>query len=174
MRRVSGYWRGFAPLLAAIVLFVLSGPAHSDPPVSDGRVPLPVLAKAKGKSCVMPTEWMRRNHMNLLLHERDLTTHEGIRIKGRSMEDCVECHVQKEANGQWPAVTSRKFFCTSCHVYAAVKIDCFECHASHPETAAPGTGPGGGDPLRAVTGTALAAGDLTPMPVSDARGGISQ
>lgn len=174
MRRVSGYWRGFVSLLAAVILLVLAGPARSAPPVSDGRVPLPVLSKAKGKSCVMPTQWMRRNHMKLLLHERDLTTHEGIRIKERSMEDCLDCHVQKEANGQWPAVTSKKFFCNSCHTYAAVKIDCFECHASHPEVAAPGTGPGGGDPLRAQSGAALAVGDLTPMPVPDAPGGISQ
>ena len=28
-------------------------------------------------------------------------------------------------------------FCVSCHSYAAVKIDCFECHASKPRTAPP-------------------------------------
>ncbi len=27
-------------------------------------------------------------------------------------------------------------FCQSCHVYAAVKIDCFECHTNKPDTKA--------------------------------------
>jgi hypothetical protein len=32
-------------------------------------------------------------------------------------------------------VSSPQHFCRSCHDYAAVKVDCFECHASRPEAA---------------------------------------
>jgi hypothetical protein len=31
---------------------------------------------------------------------------------------------------------ARTDFCVSCHAYAAVKIDCFECHASKPKQTA--------------------------------------
>ena len=172
--------RGFAPLLAAVlgVLLFAWGPAQADQPAGAGRVPLPVLPKAKGKQCVKPIEWMRHNHMKLLFHERELTVHEGVFIKGRSMEDCIACHVQREPNGQWPKPNSKKFFCEACHSYAAVKIDCFECHASHPVKAPPGVGPNGGNPLQADT-KSVPAGDLgprelTPMPVSPDAGGGSQ
>lgn len=170
--------RGFAPLLAAaLAVFLFTwGPARADQPAGAGRVPLPVLPKAKGKQCVKPTEWMRHNHMKLLFHERQLTVHEGVFIKGRSMEDCIACHVQREPNGQWPKPNSKKFFCEACHAYAAVKIDCFECHASHPVKAPPGVGPNGGNPLQADTKPVpagdLGAQELTPMPISPgARGG---
>ncbi len=182
MTGTSGHRRGFAPLLAAALAMLLFAwsPARADQPAGAGRVPLPVLPKATGKHCVKPTEWMRHNHMKLLFHERDLTVYKGEFIKGRSIEDCIACHVHREPNGQWPKPTSTKFFCETCHAYAAVKIDCFECHAAHPVKAPPGVGPNGGNPLPAdakpvpVGDPGAGAHELTPMPVSPGAGGGSK
>jgi hypothetical protein len=33
-------------------------------------------------------------------------------------------------------VTAQGQFCQGCHAYTAVKIDCFSCHASVPESLA--------------------------------------
>lgn len=180
MTGTFGLRLGWIPLLAvALVALLFSwGSVQADQAAGNSDVPLPVLPKAKGKHCVMPTEWMRKNHMKLLYHERWMTVHEGVIIKGRSMENCISCHVQREADGQWPKPTSKKFFCEACHAYTGVKIDCFECHASHPVKAPPGVGPNGGNPLqadaRSATGNALTARELTPMPVAADAGGGTQ
>ena len=96
------------------------------------RVPLPNPPRGKGEHCVRPTEEMRMNHMKYLLHQRDLTMHEGIRTKTFSLKNCIECHVSKDANDQYIAINAPGQFCQDCHSYAGVKIDCFECHATHP------------------------------------------
>ena len=67
---------------------------------------------------------MRRNHMEYLLHQRDRTMHEGFRDPRFSLKQCVECHAGRESG----SVLGKEGFCASCHAYAAVKIDCFECH----------------------------------------------
>ena len=41
-------------------------------------IPRPDVAEAEGK-CVEPTDVMRRDHMEFILHQRDETVHEGIR-----------------------------------------------------------------------------------------------
>jgi len=85
---------------------------------------------------------MLRNHMELLKHHRDRTVHEGVRTTQHSLANCVNCH----ASPQTGRVTgSRDAFCESCHRYAAVKLDCFECHtdrqaAGLAANVAPGTG----------------------------------
>lgn len=94
---------------------------------------LPQIPQAvKGTKCVRPTEDMRRNHMKYLLHHRDLTMHEGIRTQKYDLRECLSCHVQKAADGAQIHVDSSKHFCNSCHTYAGVKIDCFECHSDQP------------------------------------------
>lgn len=94
--------------------------------------PKPVVEKAvKGEQCVEPTEYMRRNHMKLLTHQRDETVHEGIRTKKYSLKECINCHASQKTG----SVTAAKDnFCVSCHTYAAVKIDCFDCHSSKPQS----------------------------------------
>jgi hypothetical protein len=130
------------PLLVAGAL-VAALPASGEEPrqpgntmvaaAEEGRVPLPSLAKAKGEQCVEPTEDMRRNHMKYLLHHRDRTMHEGIRTKQHSLKGCIECHAVPGPDDQPVSIKSRDHFCSGCHSYAAVKIDCWECHASQPE-----------------------------------------
>lgn len=134
MRQVArhpGIWR--ALLLAATLVFAY---AHAGPLANEtagSRVPKPVLAVAKGDKCIADSAFMRRNHMKLLLHRRDETVHAGIRGEGASLAGCVECH----ANGTPRSVVgSDEHFCQGCHSYAAVKLDCFTCHAATPREAA--------------------------------------
>lgn len=82
------------------------------------------------QDCVEPTEDMRRNHMKYILHHRDETMHEGIRTTRFSLVECINCHVSSAPDA--PRVSSKEHFCNSCHTYAAVNIDCFQCHADRP------------------------------------------
>ncbi|MGD8594206.1 MAG: hypothetical protein PVF82_15345 [Gammaproteobacteria bacterium] len=94
--------------------------------------PYPDVPKGKGDQCVEDTEFMRANHMELLLHQRDETMHRGIRTKKHSLKNCIECHVVTDENNQPVSAASPKHFCRVCHDYASVSIDCFQCHASKP------------------------------------------
>jgi predicted CXXCH cytochrome family protein len=110
----------------AIILALFSFPAVAG-------APMPDIPKAiKGKQCVEETSFMRKNHMQLLLHQRDETMYKGIRTKKHSLKNCFTCHVVKDASGQALTVKSPKHFCRQCHDYAAVQIDCFQCHRSVP------------------------------------------
>lgn len=101
--------------------------------VSASDVFQPDIPKGQGESCVADTDFMRRNHMDLLKHQRDETMLQGIRSEPYSLKDCVACHAVNGADGVPVTATSPEHFCRSCHDYAAVKIDCFECHASRAE-----------------------------------------
>jgi hypothetical protein len=90
----------------------------------------PVIPKAQGSQCVEETQFMRRNHMTLLKHQRDATMHQGIRSKAHSLRECLTCHAVPDAKGQPVSVASPDHFCNACHGYAAVQVDCFDCHAS--------------------------------------------
>ena len=124
-------------LLLAVTGQVLAGeqPAQqpAPQPQTAARTPMPSPAKGKGESCVAPVDWMRRNHMKALMHQRDQTVHEGVRGAEFSLKDCVTCHAVTGPDGRAVTVSDPKHFCRSCHDYAAVSIDCFECHASRPE-----------------------------------------
>ena len=86
-------------------------------------------AKAKSEQCVEPTPEMRKNHMNYILHQRDRTMYEGIRTKQYSLKECINCHVPENKNVNYGG---NDHFCSSCHTYTAVNIDCFQCHADTP------------------------------------------
>jgi predicted CXXCH cytochrome family protein len=101
---------------------------------------LPKPARGRGDKCVADTDWMRRNHMTVLMHQRDDTVHDGIRTKRFSLMGCIDCHAVKGADGKPVTVASPKHFCRTCHDYAAVRVDCFECHASRPEAKVATTG----------------------------------
>ena len=82
------------------------------------------------QGCVEPTAEMRTNHMEYILEQRDATVHEGIRTRQHSLQECINCHVSEADDA--PRADSDKHFCNSCHTYAAVSIDCFQCHADRP------------------------------------------
>lgn len=90
------------------------------------------VSKWKGDACVEPTPIMRREHMDFLLQQRDETMHQGIRTGRYSLKKCIECHVQKDKQGQMIPVDAEEQFCQGCHQYAAVSIDCFHCHIAIP------------------------------------------
>jgi hypothetical protein len=115
-------------MLAALA--TLAGPALGEAPAS--RVPKPSVATAGG-ACVEDTAFMRRNHMRLIQHHRDLTVREGIRTTQHSLANCVACHADPKSGR---VTGSRDAFCEGCHAYAAVKLDCFECHADRAKPAA--------------------------------------
>jgi hypothetical protein len=94
-----------------------------------------IVAAAQGDECVEPVDVMRRRHMDFLTHLRDKTVHQGIRGERHSLIDCVACHAQKDQTGAYIPINDEGQFCQSCHAYAAVRIDCFECHSSIPEAA---------------------------------------
>lgn len=94
----------------------------------------PVIEKAvKGETCVEPNDVMRKNHMKFLDHHRDETVIKGIRTKKYSLKECINCHASQETGSVAKSSTN---FCVSCHNYAAVKIDCFDCHSTKPEVTA--------------------------------------
>jgi hypothetical protein len=118
-------------LVLAVPAFVAAGSAVEQQP-GVTRTPLPAPSRGKGESCVAPVDWMRRNHMTALMHQRDKTVHEGERGAKFSLKGCIECHAVKGEDGHAVSVSDPRHFCRSCHDYAAVYIDCFECHASRP------------------------------------------
>ncbi len=92
---------------------------------ADGRVPQPVIKIENPGQCIAPADEMRRNHMNMLKHQRDKTMHEGIRGAKASLNACIDCHASKQSAS---VLGSNENFCQSCHAYAAVKLDCWDCH----------------------------------------------
>jgi hypothetical protein len=90
-------------------------------------------AKAdKLDQCVAPTAEMRRNHFEMIKHQRDLTVHHGVRANDDALAKCVDCHARKDVKGHHVPVDGEGQFCSGCHAYVAVQISCFSCHASVP------------------------------------------
>ena len=116
-------------ILVAGLLLGMVMPGQAD----DSLLPDIPVAQARyseTQGCVEPTADMRKNHMKYILHQRDETMHEGIRTKQYSLVECINCHVSESPDA--PRVSSEEHFCNSCHTYAAVNIDCFQCHADRP------------------------------------------
>ena len=124
--------------LIMLIISLLLGvhtPSMADDATLDEDSSGPYIPEAQRRyseqqGCVEPTGDMRKNHMKYLLHQRDATVHEGIRTEQHSLHECINCHVSDAPDA--PRVDSEKHFCNSCHTYAAVNIDCFQCHADRP------------------------------------------
>ena len=103
---------------------------------ADGNLPQVPKAKANATEehgCVVSVSDMRKNHMEYLLHQRDDTMRRGIRTKQYSLAECIECHVTEDSSGQVASYGDDKHFCSTCHNYVAVSIDCFQCHNDKPQ-----------------------------------------
>jgi hypothetical protein len=120
-------------LIGMLMAVAMGGPATAE----TGRTPRPVLEPAAaGTQCVEPPALMRRNHMEFLKHQRDDTVRGGIRGARHSLKGCIDCHASTKTASVAKADSN---FCVSCHSYAAVKIDCFDCHtATSPKLASGG------------------------------------
>lgn len=84
---------------------------------------------AQAENCVEPVDVMRRQHMVLLDRQRDRTVIDGERNGKYSLVGCMNCHNPVTAGGEAPGYGEADHFCSTCHAYASVEIDCFECHA---------------------------------------------
>ncbi len=115
--------------IAGLALLAFSAFAFASPgdkPSFAPKVPHPTNGTTE---CVEPEDEMKKNHMNYLLHQRDETMHEGVRTKKYSLKECINCHVPKDSTVRYG---DDKHFCSSCHNFAAVSIDCFQCHMDKP------------------------------------------
>jgi hypothetical protein len=93
------------------------------------KVELTEKAKAAEK-CVMPTDYMKAEHMQLLdvwRHkvvrnaERMFVNPEGKLYNMSLSNTCLDCHSNKEQ------------FCDRCHDYASVRPYCWDCHIDNPK-----------------------------------------
>lgn len=108
-----------------IFLIIFLYPLYSN---LGGAAPVPKPEKPKAsvaKQCVMPTEYMRAEHMKVVDDWRNQVVRYGDRIwtspSGQSFNmslsnTCMECHNDKAK------------FCDKCHNYVGVTPYCWDCH----------------------------------------------
>lgn len=90
-----------------------------------------LTAKAQAaKECVLPTEYMKANHMQVLdlwRHsvvrnaKREFVNPEGKTFNMSLSNTCLDCHSNKAE------------FCDRCHNYASVRPYCWDCHIENPK-----------------------------------------
>ncbi|MCY4421372.1 MAG: hypothetical protein OXC42_09050 [Gammaproteobacteria bacterium] len=119
--------KGLAGITAAFVFGVLAGDPQDIPPPKENY--------DEETLCVEPVEDMRRQHFEYILDHRDKTVVEGIRTKQYSLIGCIDCHITPNEEGVYARYSQETHFCASCHQFAAVRIDCFQCHADRPAEA---------------------------------------
>jgi len=130
--RQNGLALVLALLLFGIFSVVLPAFAGDSSTSTFGAIVLPTpKTPPQLNRCVEPTAIMRRNHMKFLLRQRDQTVINGIRGQKYSLSGCMDCHNPTVAGQEVVHYDNPDHFCASCHRYASVKIDCFECHADH-------------------------------------------
>lgn len=120
---------GLAMLTAGLLFSQALTAADGAPSAS--RVPAPRLTVNTATQCVAPTAEIRRNHPDLLVHQRDRTLRLGERGAKIELNGCIQCHatpVPGAADGARSVIGHAGAFCQECHVFAGVKLDCFECH----------------------------------------------
>jgi len=130
LQRRPGARLGLVVLLFSIVLSVVAATPDGGTGRTQGAVPTPWIDPARGGKCPESPAFMRRNHMDLLKHQRNETLRVGDRRGAYSLKDCIACHASQNTNS---VAANNSNFCQSCHAYAAVRIDCFECHATQPQ-----------------------------------------
>ncbi len=115
-------------IIAGIVIFIaiFAFPLWYNMGKAAPQPELTLTAKAKAaERCVMPTEYMRAEHMQLLdvwRHnvvrngKREFVNAEGKAFNMSLTNTCLDCHENKAQ------------FCDKCHNYASVKPYCWDCH----------------------------------------------
>lgn len=116
-------------LLAVLAFAMLALPGLAQDRMSVG----PVIPEATGEPHPEGNEYMRRWHMKMMRHDRDLTMYDGDRAVNASLAECFDCHTVRDDAGTPVTYADARHFCRTCHDYAAVQVDCFDCHRSTPE-----------------------------------------
>ena len=115
-------------LAALLVLLLIAVPAMADKNWRENG-----NSKAtKVEACVAPVDEMRRNHMDMIQHQRDITVRQGVRDTDDSLHGCIDCHANQDDAGKFVPVNQQGQFCAGCHQYVAASLDCFSCHATVP------------------------------------------
>jgi hypothetical protein len=123
---------GMAIILMTLPMLAASEEESHRLPFSKLEMTEPERHYSATQECVEPEDEMRRNHMEYILHQRDETVHEGIRTPQYALEECINCHAVKDEKGAYVRVEDSRHFCATCHTYASVSIDCFQCHSDVP------------------------------------------
>jgi hypothetical protein len=79
-----------------------------------------------------PASWRTASSRPSTCHQRDRTVYGGIRGTKHSLSGCVSCHVAYEPDATPVEIDGEGQFCAACHEYAAVDMNCFDCHATVP------------------------------------------
>lgn len=117
-------WKWSVGIVTVLFLSIAYAASSTAPKVG----PVIVIDKTRaGERCVEDTDFMRKNHMQVLLHQRDDTMYNGVRTEKHSLKNCINCHASSKDNR---VIGSNEHFCQSCHTYSAVSLDCWECHAT--------------------------------------------
>lgn len=118
--------------LLAAGLLALAATVSADPNWRQNGNSQAAQSAREGGQCVRETDWMRRNHMDLIKQDRHVTVHQGVRTLDGSISECVACHANKDAQGNYISVNGPDQFCAGCHEFTGVSFDCFSCHATVP------------------------------------------
>lgn len=96
--------------------------------VGAASTPQPVLEPAKaGTQCVADPATMRREHSRMLAQQKHETVHYGVRGAKTNLTSCIACHASTDR-----VRALETHACISCHTFVAVRMNCFECHATQP------------------------------------------
>ncbi len=120
-------------LIVAVLLFLGLGASAALAQDSAAIPGGPEIPKAIGPGHAEGNAYWRANHMKLLKHDRNLTVHLGERDIEASIKQCVTCHATRGPDAKPLPVNAPGQFCATCHEFAAVKLDCFECHSTKPD-----------------------------------------
>lgn len=125
------YHRHFIIAGLAIFVIIIAFPVFYNMGKAAPAPELKLTEKAqKAKFCIQPTDYMRKEHMQILDVWRDTVVREGKRkylnAQGKEFEmslsnTCLDCHSNKAE------------FCDKCHNYASVDPYCWDCHIDNPK-----------------------------------------
>jgi len=113
-------------VVLAFPTFSVADDDSSEKPSFAPKIPHPTNGSTE---CVRPEDEMKKNHMKYILHQRNETMHKGIRTDTFALHECINCHIEKNSSARFG---DSKHFCSSCHNFAGVTIDCFQCHNDRP------------------------------------------
>jgi hypothetical protein len=108
-----------------IILAIVTFPVWNDAIRGTGKIQPKIELPSEQKQCVMPADFMKKNHMTLLKDWRESVVRDGNRtpvsVAGIDYQkslsgSCLKCHNNKTK------------FCDSCHGYLAVTPSCWDCH----------------------------------------------
>ncbi|MFP4527044.1 MAG: sulfate reduction electron transfer complex DsrMKJOP subunit DsrJ [Candidatus Kapaibacterium sp.] len=124
------YKPGYIIIGLVVLVALATSPLWVSAVFGESAAPPELVYPTGYDQCILPTEYMNHNHMDVLNEWRDKVVRENVRMaeyNGQMMEmslsyTCMKCHDNKAD------------FCDRCHDYLDVNPYCWECHVA-PEDA---------------------------------------